>query len=140
MDAKTENLQQPPRNVSGALCQGRASSGSTSIPARPDCAVCVCDLDGKLPSPNAITRRWYAFRRQMGYDDVRIHDLRHSAAMMMIHSGADLNTVKNILGHTKSETTQRVLHEDFDTAAAASKRVIEGIFPTLPKDDATAEN
>ena len=60
--------------------------------------------------------------------------------MMMIQGGADLNTVKNVLGHTKIETTQRYLHEDFDTAAAASKRVIEGIFPTLQKDDATAEN
>lgn len=99
----------------------------------------VCELDGKLPSPNAITRRWYAFRRQMGYDDVRIHDLRHSAAMMMIHSGADLNTVKNLLGHTKIETTQRYLHEDFDTAAAASKRVIEGIFPNLPAEEKAAE-
>lgn len=100
----------------------------------------VCELDGKLPSPNAITRRWYTFRAKYGYDKVRIHDLRHSAAMMMIQGGADLNTVKNVLGHTKIETTQRYLHEDFDTAAAASKRVIEGIFPTLPKDDATAEN
>ena len=100
----------------------------------------VCELDGKLPSPNAITRRWYTFRAKYGYDKVRIHDLRHSAAMMMIQGGADLNTVKNVLGHTKIETTQRYLHEDFDTAAAASKRVIEGIFPTLQKDDATAEN
>ena len=59
---------------------------------------------------------------------------------MMIHSGADLNTVKNLLGHTKIETTQRYLHEDFDTAAAASKRVIEGIFHSLPAEEKAAEN
>ena len=58
---------------------------------------------------------------------------------MMIHSGADLNTVKNLLGHTKIETTQRYLHEDFDTTAAASKRVIEGIFPTIPAKEIAAE-
>ena len=100
----------------------------------------VCELDGKLPSPNAITRRWYAFRQKYGYARVRIHDLRHSAAMMMIKGGADLNTVKNVLGHTKIETTQRYLHEDFVTAAAASKTVIDGIFPPLPcKEKKTAE-
>ena len=48
---------------------------------------------------------------------------------MLIKSGADLNTVKNMLGHTKIETTERYLHTDFETAAAAAEKVVAGIFP-----------
>ena len=89
----------------------------------------VCELDGVLPTPNAITKRWENFRAKYGFDKVRIHDLRHSAATMLIKSGADLNTVKNMLGHTKIETTERYLHTDFETAAAAAEKVVAGIFP-----------
>ena len=39
------------------------------------------------------------------------------------------NTVKNMLGHTKIETTERYLHTDFETAAAAAQKVVAGIFP-----------
>ena len=89
----------------------------------------VCELDGVLPTPNTITKRWENFRAKYGFDKVRVHDLRHSAATMLIKSGADLNTVKNMLGHTKIETTERYLHTDFETAAAAAEKVIAGIFP-----------
>lgn len=89
----------------------------------------VCELDGVLPTPNAITKRWETFRAKYGFDKVRVHDLRHSAATMLIKSGADLNTVKNMLGHTKIETTERYLHTDFETSAAASEKVVAGIFP-----------
>ena len=54
----------------------------------------VCELDGVLPTPNAITKRWENFRAKYSFDKVRVHDLRHSAATMLIKSGADLNTVK----------------------------------------------
>lgn len=89
----------------------------------------VCELDGVLPTPNTITKRWENFRAKYGFDKVRVHDLRHSAATMLIKSGADLNTVKNMLGHTKIETTERYLHTDFETAAAAAQKVVAGIFP-----------
>ena len=94
----------------------------------------VCELDGVLPTPNTITKRWENFRAKYGFDKVRVHDLRHSAATMLIKSGADLNTVKNMLGHTKIETTERYLHTDFETAAAAAEKVVAGIFPETKKE------
>lgn len=90
----------------------------------------VCELDGALPSPTAITKRWDSFRKKNGYDGVRLHDLRHSSAMMMIQNGADLNTVKQTLGHSKIQTTERYLHSDFTASAAVSQRVASGIFGT----------
>ena len=38
------------------------------------------------------------------------HDLRHTAATMMVTSGVDLVTVKEILGHSSIEMTMRYAH------------------------------
>ena len=45
-----------------------------------------------------------------GLVDVRFHDLRHTAATMMVMSGVDLVTVKEILGHSSIEMTMRYAH------------------------------
>jgi integrase len=41
---------------------------------------------------------------------VRFHDLRHISATMMVMSGVDLATVKEILGHSSIEMTMRYAH------------------------------
>ena len=41
---------------------------------------------------------------------VRIHDLRHAHASWLLAGGADLQVVKERLGHTSIQTTARYLH------------------------------
>jgi hypothetical protein len=41
---------------------------------------------------------------------VRIHDLRHSFASLLINSGRTLYEVQHLLGHTQIKTTQRYAH------------------------------
>lgn len=92
----------------------------------------VCELDGQLPSPNAISHRWKKFASTCGFPGVRMHDLRHSSAMMMIQAGADLVTVMSTLGHSKIETTQRYLSEDFEVSARVANQVVANIFDSTP--------
>ncbi len=95
----------------------------------------VCELDGKLPSPNAISHRWKKFASLCGFPNVRMHDLRHSSAMMMIQAGADLVTVMSTLGHSKIETTQRYLSEDFEVSARVANQLVSNIFErTTPQE------
>jgi len=42
--------------------------------------------------------------------DLRFHDLRHTAATLMVMGGIDLVTVKEILGHSTIEMTMRYAH------------------------------
>jgi len=42
--------------------------------------------------------------------DLRFHDLRHTAASLMVMGGVDLVTVKEILGHSTIEMTMRYAH------------------------------
>lgn len=87
----------------------------------------ICEFDG-LPSPNAITKRWRTFADKHGFAGVRLHDLRHSSAMIMIQSGVDLNTIKKQLGHAKISTTEIYLHDDFTQSGKAANNVVMSLF------------
>ncbi|MDD5679936.1 MAG: tyrosine-type recombinase/integrase [Candidatus Omnitrophica bacterium] len=52
-------------------------------------------------------------------NDFRFHDLRHTAGTYLRQSGADLITIKEILGHSKIEMTARYAHSPQDAKAKA---------------------
>jgi hypothetical protein len=57
---------------------------------------------------------------------VRIHDLRHAHASWLLAGGADLQVVKERLGHGSIATTEKYLHalpEADETALAALSRI-----------------
>ncbi len=78
-----------------------------------------------LPNPQTrkpftcIKHPWDTARREARLPDLRIHDLRHSAASFMINSGVDLFAVGRILGHASYQSTQRYSHLANDTLLAA---------------------
>jgi integrase len=63
---------------------------------------------------------WHTARTKAGLADVRMHDLRHSFASLLINSGRTLYEVQHILGHTQVKTTQRYAHLKQETLLAAS--------------------
>jgi integrase len=67
----------------------------------------------------SIKRAWQTARALAGLHDVRIHDLRHSAASFMINAGIDLYAVGHVLGHADHKSTMRYSHLANDTLLAA---------------------
>jgi integrase len=57
-----------------------------------------------------IRRFWRNIQREAEIPDVRIHDLRHTFASLLVSGGASLEMVGRLLGHSQMSTTQRYAH------------------------------
>jgi integrase len=66
-----------------------------------------------------IKRRWRALVRTADVQDFRFHDCRHDYASRLVQSGVDLYRVKELLGHSSIEMTQRYAHLQRDDLRAA---------------------
>ena len=57
-----------------------------------------------------IRRFWAKVQKDAGLADVRIHDLRHTFASLLVSGGASLEMIGKLLGHSQMQTTQRYAH------------------------------
>ncbi len=62
-------------------------------------------------------------RDALCFGDLRYHDLRHSAASLLINAGVDLYTVGTLLGHSDTRTTKRYAHLALDSLRAAVDKI-----------------
>jgi excisionase family DNA binding protein len=69
--------------------------------------------------------------RAAGIRDLRFHDLRHTFATRLIEAGADIITVKELLGHFSVRVTQRYTHP-----SQAQKRRAVDLLATKPIKEA----
>jgi integrase len=65
--------------------------------------------------------------------NIRIHDLRHSFASILVSGGASLPLIGQMLGHTQVSTTQRYAHLYDDPLRKAAEMVSDAI-PLLDKN------
>jgi integrase len=63
---------------------------------------------------------------------VRLHDLRHSFASILVSAGASLPLIGQMLGHTQVQTTQRYAHLYDDPLRKAAETVGEVVEAALP--------
>lgn len=69
------------------------------------------DTDGHICNDWFRRQVWYPAVKAAGLEGgVRIHDLRHAHASWLLAGGADLQVVKERLGHASIATTERYLH------------------------------
>ena len=59
-------------------------------------------------TPGTITKQFQAVRDALGFDNMRLHDLRHFAATRMMTAGIPVRTVAGRLGHANPSTTLSV--------------------------------
>lgn len=69
----------------------------------------VFKWDSSKPySPDYITKTFHKILERHGMPDIRLHDLRHSCASILLESGHNLKDVQQWLGHSDIQTTGNV--------------------------------
>jgi integrase len=103
-----------------AVYRAKRRSEGRDQPRRPRSEV---DTDGHIPRDWFRLRVWQPAAEQAGLGlRVRMHDLRHAHASWLLAGGADLQVVKERLGHASITTTEKYLHTlpDADETALAA--------------------
>ena len=75
----------------------------------------------------SVFASWNTARTSVGLSDVRMHDLRHSFASLLVNSGRSIYEVQRILGHTQIKTTQRYAHLSQDSLLAAANEISKAV-------------
>lgn len=60
--------------------------------------------------PNTIYRQWHPAREKIGRPDLRIHDLRHTGAVLAAQTGATLAELMARIGHSTPQAALRYQH------------------------------
>ncbi|MBD5137536.1 MAG: site-specific integrase [Lachnospiraceae bacterium] len=72
-----------------------------------------------------IYRFWNDLRQRLRLGQVRVHDLRHTFASLLVNSGHSLYEVQHLLGHADPRTTMRYAHLGQGTLVRAGNAVGE---------------
>lgn len=79
-----------------------------------------------------VRRFWQRIQREVGIEDVRIHDLRHTFASLLVSGGASLEMIGKLLGHSQMQTTQRYAHF-MDSPLRAGVDAVAAAFKPKPR-------
>lgn len=118
-----------------------SKTGAKSIPISPQTAAVLAKLAEAMPPGDAFVcpgkregmplqnfrRSWISIRKRAGLADVRIHDIRHSAATDMLAAGMSLPEVALVLGHKSTQTTARYGHWADRTRRDVGRRMGDAI-------------
>lgn len=69
--------------------------------------ICV-KIDGSRISPHAASRKFRIFLQNNDLPHIRLHDLRHSCASLLISQGVDIKVIQEWLGHSSIATTGNI--------------------------------
>lgn len=122
------------------------SKRSRSIPLNDSALWVLEQLQSKgksvylFPSPvtgkpyTSITRPWYRLRKKAQVPQVRLHDLRHGFASLLVSAGRSLYEVQQILGHSDPKVTMRYAH----LSAKSMQEAANAASVIVPRAVATA--
>jgi integrase len=81
-------------------------AGSTAVSGSVGFDLVFCRPDGSPLDPNVVGRRFGRLVRKVdSLPVIRLHDLRHTHATLLLEDGVDVKTVSERLGHDSVQTT-----------------------------------
>jgi integrase len=80
----------------------------------------------------SVYSSWNSMRKSAGFAKVRLHDLRHTFASLLVNGGASLFMVQNALGHSDPKITMRYAHLADHTQRLAIQNAASQLKGFLP--------
>lgn len=75
---------------------------------------------GKIPE-HRLDYHWKRVCRKARFQNLHIHDLRHTFASLLIQEGVDIAPIQILLGHSSRDMTLRYAHLNLDSLVKAMK-------------------
>jgi integrase len=101
---------------------------------RPAPQTFIFEREGQPWVPNAFGELFRRGLANAGLPHIRLHDLRHGFATLMLRAGVDLKTVSSALGHTTLSTTADIYaHVSPALMREAAARLDESLGSALRK-------
>ncbi len=83
--------------------------------------------------PDVCTNRFGRLRARLGLDHVRLHDLRHFVATMLIDGGIPIPTVSTRLGHSENSTTLNLYTHAIPATDQAAAAYLGTLLTRVPR-------
>ena len=104
--------------------------------------VCCSDVGGWL-DPTNVNRWWggnksksiEGYRDTIGFPDLKLHELRHTAATLLLGNGVDVKTVQHRLGHASSSLTLDQYSHALPAKDKEAASYIGNLFAPVPQTD-----
>jgi integrase len=114
MDVDLQNgcvtLQQTKNNKPHVVWLNRLARQVLIFSMRPGAKPTDCIFAGDNLRKENVSLAFLRTCRKCGIADFHLHDLRHTAASWMRQSGADLQDIQKVLGHSNIKMTDRYAH------------------------------
>jgi integrase len=113
----------------------RALDGSWSVPERQalgeawrDHGLVFASSIGTPVEPRNVNRRWDELWRRAGLDWLRLHDLRHGCATLLLAKGVPDQVIMEVLGHAEIGVTMNTYAHALPVLRQEAADAIDELF------------
>lgn len=85
-------------------------------------------FNGKNLYPTSPSKRWHQLINSNGFKYIRLHDLRHTSASLLIAQGVHAKIISERLGHSDISVTMNTYGHAFKSADRAAADKLDGFF------------
>ena len=89
--------------------------------------ICVNEIGERL-KPNTLSGGFKQILKKNGMRIIRLHDLRHSCASLLLANGVPMKQIQEWLGHSDFSTTANIYaHLDYQSKISSAEAMLSGL-------------